>query len=126
MARNAIHTDDAPAAIGTYSQAVSAGNLVFLSGQIPLDPQTQELVTGETDPAVRRVFENIRSIAQAAGGDLGNVAKLTIYLTDLGDFGVVNEVMSDIFDEPYPARAVIQVSALPKGTNVEIDAILSL
>jgi reactive intermediate/imine deaminase len=126
MARNAIHTEDAPAAIGTYSQAVSAGNLVFLSGQIPLDPQTQELVARETEPAVRRVFENIRSIAQAAGGDLGNVAKLTIYLTDLGDFGVVNEVMSDIFDEPYPARAVIQVSALPKGTNVEIDAILSL
>ncbi len=126
MARNAIHTDDAPAAIGTYSQAVTTGNLVFLSGQIPLDPHTQELVAGETEPAVRRVFENIRSIAQTAGGDLGNVAKLTIYLTDLGDFGVVNEVMSDIFDEPYPARAVIQVSALPKGTNVEIDAILSL
>ncbi len=126
MTRNAIHTDDAPAAIGTYSQAVSTGNLVFLSGQIPLDPQTQELVAGETEQAVRRVFNNIRGIAQAAGGDLGNVTKLTIYLTDLGDFGIVNEVMSDVFDKPYPARAVIQVSALPKGTNVEIDAILSL
>ena len=126
MTRNAIYTDDAPAAIGTYSQAVSTGNLVFLSGQIPLDPKTQELVAGETELAVRRVFDNIRNIARASGGDLGNVARLTIYLTDLGDFGIVNEVMSDIFDEPYPARAVIQVSALPKGTNVEIDAILSL
>ena len=126
MTRNALHTDDAPAAIGTYSQAVSTGNLVFLSGQIPLDPKTQELVAGGTEPAVRRVFDNIRSIAQAASGDLGNVAKLTIYLTDLGDFDIVNKVMSDMFDEPYPARAVIQVSALPKGTSVEIDAILSL
>lgn len=126
MTRNAIHSDNAPAAIGTYSQAVTTGNLVFLSGQIPLDPSTQDLVDGGTGHSVRRVFDNILSIAQAAGGDLGNVVKLTIYLTDLGDFGVVNEVMADVFDKPYPARAVIQVSALPKGTNVEVDAILSL
>jgi reactive intermediate/imine deaminase len=126
MSKNAIHSDDAPAAIGTYSQAVRSGNLVFLSGQIPLDPATMEVVEGGFDDRARRVFDNLQAVAKAAGGDLNQVVKLTIYLTDLGNFATVNAVMEDYFDPPYPARAAVGVAALPKGVDVEADAILEL
>jgi reactive intermediate/imine deaminase len=121
-----IHTDQAPAAIGTYSQAVRAGNTVYLSGQIPLDPQTMEIVTGEVEVHVRRVFDNLRAVARAAGGDLSNAVKLNVYLTDLGNFQTVNKVMGEYFTQPYPARAAIGVSALPRGAVVEVDAVLVL
>jgi len=124
MNREPVHTDDAPAAIGTYSQAIRAGNLVFLSGQIPLDPATMEFVAGDFEARARQVFDNLRAVAAAAGGDLDNVVKLTIFLTDLGNFATVNSVMADYFDEPYPARAAVGVASLPKGTDVEADAIL--
>lgn len=121
-----IHTDSAPAAIGPYSQAIKAGNLVFLSGQIPLDPTTMELVGTDAAAQAHQVFRNLRAVAQASGGDLSDVVKLTIYLIDLGQFVQVNRVMSEYFGDPFPARATIQVSALPKGAQVEIDAILAL
>lgn len=121
-----IHTDSAPAAIGPYSQAIKAGNLVFLSGQIPLDPTTMELVGSDPAAQAHQVFRNLRAVAQASGGDLSDVVKLTIYLIDLGQFVQVNRVMSEYFGDPFPARATIQVSALPKGAQVEIDAILAL
>jgi 2-iminobutanoate/2-iminopropanoate deaminase len=116
----------APAAIGPYSQAIKSGNLVFLSGQIPLDPETMELVGNDAASQAHQVFRNLRAVANAAGGDLANAVKLTIYLIDLGQFAQVNQVMSEYFADPYPARATIQVSALPKGAQVEIDAILAL
>lgn len=125
MTRSVIHTDQAPQAIGPYSQAVRCGNLVFLSGQIPLNPQSMELVEG-FDAQVRQVFDNLEAVCRAAGGNLSNIAKLNIYLTDLGQFGVLNEIMSARFAEPYPARAAIEVSALPKGALVEMEAVLSL
>lgn len=121
-----IHTDRAPAAIGTYSQAVRHGNLVFLSGQIPLDPQTMELVTGDFEGQVRRVFQNLAAVCEAAGGSLAQVLKLTVYLTRMEDFPSVNAVMGEFFREPYPARAAIGVASLPKGALVEVDAILGL
>ena len=121
-----VHTDSAPAAIGPYSQAIKAGNTVYMSGQIPLNPDTMEIVTGDTAAQAVQVFSNLKAVAAAAGGDLSNAVKLTIYLTDLNDFAEVNRVMADNFVEPYPARATIQVSALPKGSKVEIDAILVL
>lgn len=121
-----VHSNDAPAAIGPYSQAIKAGALVFLSGQIPLDPQSMEIVSDDVAAQTHQVFKNLISVAEAAGGNLNNAAKLTIYLTDLGDFAVVNEIMAEYFSEPYPARATIQVSALPKGSAVEIDALLVL
>ena len=124
MAKQPVHTDRAPAAIGTYSQAVRTGETVYLSGQIPLDPATQELVDGGIDAQIRQVFENLAAVAEAAGGGLADVVKLTVYLTDLGDFPRVNEIMSQYFDEPYPARAAIGVVALPKAASVEMDAIL--
>ncbi len=124
MAKQPVHTDRAPAAIGTYSQAVRAGETVYLSGQIPLDPETQELVDGGIDAQIRQVFDNLAAVAEAAGGGLADVVKLTVYLTDLGDFPRVNEIMSQYFDEPYPARAAIGVVALPKAAAVEMDAIL--
>ncbi|MDE0001440.1 MAG: Rid family detoxifying hydrolase [Rhodospirillaceae bacterium] len=124
MAFETIHTATAPAAIGTYSQAVRAGGTVYLSGQIPLDPDTMELVAGGIDAQIRQVFENLAAVAQAAGGGLGDIVKLTVYLTDLGHFPQVNEIMSQYFQEPYPARAAIGVAALPKAAAVEMDAIL--
>ena len=121
-----VHSDSAPAAIGPYSQAIKAGPLVFLSGQIPLDPKSMEIVSDDIAAQTHQVFKNLIAVADAAGGSLSNAAKLTIYLTDLGDFAVVNEIMAGYFSEPYPARATIQVSALPKGARVEIDAVLAL
>jgi 2-iminobutanoate/2-iminopropanoate deaminase len=121
-----VHSDSAPAAIGPYSQAIKAGPLVFLSGQIPLDPKSMEIVSDDVSAQTHQVFKNLIAVADAAGGSLSNAAKLTIYLTDLGDFAVVNEIMAGYFSEPYPARATIQVSALPKGARVEIDAVLAL
>ena len=119
-----IHTDAAPSAIGTYSQAVRSGNTVYLSGQIPLNPRTMELVEGDIDVQIRQVFENLAAVARASGGGLGDVVKLTIYLTDLGHFARVNEIMAQFFQEPYPARAAVGVAELPKAAAVEMDAIL--
>ena len=126
MAKTIIQTENAPAAIGTYSQAVKAGNTVYISGQIPLDPATMEVVDGGTEAQITRVFDNLGAVADAAGGSLGDVVKLTIYLTDLSCFPTVNEIMARYFAEPYPARAAIEVSALPKAVLVEMDAILVL
>ena len=126
MARTIISTDQAPAAIGTYSQAVRVGNTVYVSGQIPLDPATKELVGGDMEAQVRRVFENLKAIATAAGGSLANSVRLTIYLTDLGHFALVNKVMAEYFSEPYPARAAVGVASLPRGAAVEADCILEL
>ncbi len=125
MGRQTIATDQAPRAIGTYSQAVRSGDTVYLSGQIPLVPETMDLVTGDIDVQIRQVFENLQAVAWAAGGSLADVVKLNVYLTDLGNFGAVNETMAEYFAEPYPARAAVGVAALPKGAQVEMDAILS-
>ena len=119
-----IHTDSAPAAIGTYSQAVKVNNTVYLSGQIPLDPQTMELTSDEISDQVSQVFRNLAAVCAASGGDLSNIVKLNIFLTDLSHFAIVNEVMGQYFNEPYPARAAIGVRALPKGSQVEMDGIL--
>jgi len=124
MTKHPVHTDRAPAAIGTYSQAVRAGETVYLSGQIPLDPETMELVGGGVDAQIRQVFDNLAAVAGAAGGGLADVVKITVYLTDLGNFARVNEIMAQYFDEPYPARAAIGVAGLPKCAVVEMDAIL--
>ena len=124
MARLSIYTDRAPKAIGPYSQAVRAGNTVYLSGQIPLDPKTGELVSGDIAVEARRVFDNLKAVAETAGDGLKDVVRVTIYLTDLGNFTKVNEVMAEYFHEPYPARATIGVAALPRGARVEIDAIM--
>jgi reactive intermediate/imine deaminase len=121
-----IHTSSAPQAIGTYSQAVRAGNTVYLSGQIPLDPATGEMVAGDMEAQVRRVFENLKALAAAADSDLDHAVRVTVYLTDLQHFALVNRVMAEYFSQPYPARAAIGVAALPKGAAVEIDAILEL
>ncbi len=126
MARSIVQTDRAPAAIGTYSQAVRVGEVVYLSGQIPLDPATMELVEGPMVEQIRRVFENLKAVAEAAGGGLEDVVRLTVYLTDLDHFALVNQVMAEYFREPYPARAAVGVAALPKGAAVEVDAILHL
>ncbi|WP_139559329.1 RidA family protein [Methylotetracoccus oryzae] len=124
MTRQVIHTDQAPAAIGTYSQAIRTGDTVYLSGQIPLDPATMELVAGPIDTQIRRVLDNLQAVAAAAGGGLSDIVKLNVYLTDLTHFPRVNAVMSDYFSEPYPARAAIGVASLPRGAAVEMDAIL--
>lgn len=124
MPFESVHTDSAPAAIGTYSQAVRAGGAVYLSGQIPLDPATMELAEGGIDAQIRRVFDNLAAVAEAAGGGLGDIVKLTVYLTDLDHFPRVNEIMAEYFREPYPARAAIGVAALPRAAAVEMDAIL--
>ena len=126
MPREIIATDKAPAAIGTYSQAVKIGPTVYMSGQIPLDPATMELVDGDMRAQIERVFDNLRAVAQAAGGELRDVAKLNVFLTDLSHFPLVNEVMATYFTQPYPARAAIGVAALPKGAGVEMDAVLVL
>ena len=126
MTRQVIKTNQAPQAIGTYSQAVKVGSTVYLSGQIPLDPQTMELVDGDMRAQITRVFDNLKAVAGAAGGSLADVVKLTVYLTDLSHFALVNEVMASYFNEPFPARAAIGVATLPKGAGVEMDAILML
>ncbi|AAU91731.1 MULTISPECIES: RidA family protein [Methylococcus] len=126
MPRQVIHTEHAPKAIGTYSQAVRVGNTVYLSGQIPLDPATMTLVDDNMEMQIRRVFDNLSAVAEAAGGTLGDVVKLNVFLTDLGHFPLVNEIMANYFSEPYPARAAIGVAALPRGAGVEMDAILVL
>jgi reactive intermediate/imine deaminase len=126
MTRQIIHTVNAPQAIGTYSQAVRAGDAVYISGQIPLDPATGTLITGDIDAEIRRVFDNLAAIAQAAGGSLANAVKVTVFLTDLGHFARVNEIMATYFEQPYPARAAVGVSALPRGARVEMECILHL
>ncbi len=126
MSRDIVHTDKAPAAIGTYSQAVKHGNLVFLSGQIPLDPDTMEIVAGDFEARARRVFDNLQAVVEAAGGTMDQVLKLNIFLTDLTNFATVNTVMADYFDKPYPARAAVGVASLPKDTDVEAEAVLGI
>lgn len=126
MSKQQVHTKDAPAAIGTYSQAVRADKLVFLSGQIPLVPDTMEVVEGDFATRARQVFTNLAAVAAAAGGSLDDVVKVTIFLTDLEDFATVNTVMEEFFSQPYPARAAVGVASLPKGVDVEADAILAL
>jgi len=126
MSKQTIHSENAPAAIGPYSQAVKTGQLVFLSGQIPLVPATMEVVDGDFAARARQVFDNLKAVAEAAGGGLNDAVKITIFLTDLSNFAIVNEVMAEYCDEPYPARAAVQVSALPKGVDVEADAILAI
>jgi len=126
MSRTPITSPHAPAAIGPYSQAVRAGSTVFLSGQIPLDPATGQLIDGDIALQTRRVFDNLRAVCQAAGGDLDKLARIGIYLTDLSHFATVNAVMAEYFQAPYPARSTIQVAGLPKGAEVEVDGILVL
>ena len=124
MSKNIITTDRAPQAIGTYSQAVRHQGLVFISGQIPLDPVSMEVVPGGIEAQIRRVFDNLSAVCSAAGGSLDDIVKLTIFLTDMGDFPQVNTIMGQYFSTPYPARAAVQVAALPKAVSVEMDAIL--
>ena len=126
MQRQIIHTPQAPKAIGTYSQAVRVGDTVSVSGQIPLDPVSGQLVTGDIEAEIRRVFDNVAAIAQAAGGSLASAVKLSVFLTDLAHFPKVNEIMATYFSEPYPARAALGVASLPKGARVEVECILSL
>jgi len=126
MTRKTIQTDNAPQAIGTYSQAVRTGNTVYMSGQIPLDPGTMELVGGDMEAQIRRVFDNLAAVAEAAGGSLADVVKLNVFLPDLGHFALVNEIMAEYFREPYPARAAVGVAALPKEAQVEMDAVMEL
>ena len=126
MSKTPIHSDDAPSAIGTYSQAIKSGDLLFLSGQIPLDPATMEITPGDFAARAHRVFGNLRAVAVAAGATLDQVVKLTIYLTDLDNFATVNSVMAEYFSEPYPARAALGVASLPKGVDIEAEAILAL
>jgi len=126
MNRETITTDQAPQAIGTYSQAVKVGSTVYLSGQIALDPQTMTLIDGDTEAEVRRVFDNLRAVARAAGGGIDDIVKLNVFLVDLANFALVNQVMAEYFQEPYPARAAIGVASLPRGANVEMDGILEL
>jgi len=126
MQKQIIHTDLAPKAIGTYSQAVKVGTTVYLSGQIPLIPETMELVEGDIKVNIRRVFDNLKAVTQAAGGDLDDIVKLNVFLTDLSHFPIVNEIMGEYFAQPYPARAAIGVAALPKGVEVEMDGVMEL
>ncbi len=126
MPRQPVRTADAPAAIGPYSQATRCGGTVFVSGQIPLDPATGELVAGDLAAQARRAFENLRAVCQAAGGSLDDVARVGLYMTDLSQFAVVNSVMAEYFAEPYPARSTIEVSALPKAAQFEVDAVMVL
>ena len=123
MSRQVIHTENAPAAIGTYSQAILVGNTLYLSGQIGLDPYSMELVDG-IEAQIRRVFDNLKAVCEAAGGSLADIAKLNIFLTDLSHFQLVNQIMGEYFAQPYPARAAVQVAALPKGGVVEIESIM--
>jgi len=124
MSKEIISTNNAPQAIGTYSQAVKAGDTVYLSGQIPLVPETMEMIEGSIELQIRRVFDNLQAVATAAGGSLADIVKLNVFLVDLGNFPVVNEVMAEYFSQPYPARAAIGVAALPKDAGVEMDAVM--
>ena len=124
MTKEIISTDQAPAAIGTYSQAVKVDKTVYMSGQIPLDPATMEVVSGGIEAEIDQVFKNLTAVCKAAGGNLQNIVKLNIFLTDLSNFPIVNEIMAKNFDTPYPARAAIGVSELPKGVGVEMDAVM--
>ena len=126
MQTEIIFTEDAPRAIGTYSQAVKVGNIIYLSGQIPLIPETMELVKGDKTDQIKRVFMNLAAVAKASGGSLSNITKLNIYLTDLSDFPLINEIMPEYFSEPYPARAVVGVASLPKGATIEMDAVMMI
>jgi reactive intermediate/imine deaminase len=126
MKKQIIQTADAPKAIGTYSQAVRVGDTVYVSGQIPLDPTSGQIISGDIEAEIRRVFDNLKGIGQAAGGSLANVVKLSVFLTDLAHFPLVNQIMATYFSEPYPARAVIGVAALPRGARVEMECVLSL
>jgi reactive intermediate/imine deaminase len=126
MAKIIIKTDQAPEAIGTYSQAVRVGDTVYLSGQIPLVPETMALISGDMEAEIRRVFDNLRAVARAANGSLADIVKLNVFLTDLAHFPLVNQIMAEYFDEPYPARAAIGVAALPMGARVEMDAVMVL
>jgi reactive intermediate/imine deaminase len=126
MAKEIIHTDKAPKAIGTYSQAVKVGTTVYLSGQIPLIPESMEMVTGDIKPQIHQVFKNLNAVANAAGGDLNSIVKLNIFLTDMENFPFVNEIMAEYLQQPYPARAAVGVASLPKNAAVEMDAILEL
>ncbi len=124
MTREIIHTSKAPEAIGTYSQAVKVGDVVYMSGQIPLVPETMTVIEGDFSTQVRQVFDNLSAVAEAAGGNVQNIVKLNIFLTDLSHFGTVNEIMAEYFQQPYPARAAVEVSRLPKDVQIEMDAIL--
>ena len=126
MTREPVHSDAAPAAIGTYSQASRAGETLYISGQIPLDPRSGELVQGDMAAQIRQVFDNLSAVASAAGGSLNNAVKITVFLTDLSHFATVNEIMAEYLESPYPARAALGVASLPKGAAVEADAILAL
>ena len=126
MQTEIIFTEDAPRAIGTYSQAVKVGNIIYLSGQIPLVPKTMELIEGDKKNQIKRVFMNLAAVAKASGGSLSDITKLNIYLTDLSDFPLINEIMPEYFSEPYPARAVVGVASLPKGAMIEMDAIMTI
>ena len=126
MPRTAIHSDHAPAAIGPYSQATRAGNTVFFSGQIPLDPATGQLVGGDIGVQARRAFDNLKAVCEAAGGTMDDIVRVGLYLTDLGQFGEVNAVMAEYFESPYPARSTVEVPALPKGAVFEVDAVMVL
>lgn len=126
MTKEIIQTNKAPQAIGTYSQAVKVGTTVYLSGQIPLVPGSMEILEGDISAHITQVFDNLQAVAQAAGGNLQNIVKLNVFLTDLADFPVVNQIMGEYFSEPYPARAAVGVAALPKGVGVEMDAIMEL
>ena len=126
MQKEIIQSSDAPQAIGTYSQAVKVGSTVYLSGQIPLVPETMEVLDGNINAHIKQVFDNLRAVAQAAGGDLQDIVKLNVFLTDLSHFPIVNEIMGEYFTQPYPARAAVGVAALPKGVGVEMDAIMVL
>ncbi|HXO63762.1 MAG TPA: RidA family protein [Steroidobacteraceae bacterium] len=126
MSRQPIHTDRAPQAIGTYSQAMRAGDAVYLSGQVPFDPATMQLVSGDIEAQIRRVFDNLKAVAEAAGGSLADAVKLTIFLIDLGHFAKVNEIMAGYFTKPYPARSTVGVAQLPRGAPIEIECVLYL
>ena len=126
MPKLAIHTDDAPAAIGAYSQAIKAGDTVYISGQIPLEPASGNICSADIGDQIHQVFKNMTAVAAAAGGTLADAVKVTVYLTDLGNFAAVNDIMAEYFPQPFPARAALEISALPKGSLVEADAILSL
>ncbi|MCB1798096.1 MAG: RidA family protein [Gammaproteobacteria bacterium] len=126
MSREIIRTDQAPQAIGTYSQAVKVGTTVYLSGQIALDPQTMSMIEGDTEAEIRRVFDNLQAVARAAGGSLDDMVKLNVFLVDLGNFALVNQIMAEYFDQPYPARAALGVASLPRNAGVEMDGVLEL
>lgn len=126
MPRQSIHSDQAPAAIGPYSQATRAGNTVYFSGQIPLDPATGELVEGDIGAQARRAFDNLKAVCEAAGGSMDDIVRVGLYLTNLGQFAQVNAVMAEYFSEPYPARSTIEVAGLPKGAAFEVDAVMVL